>query len=91
MVDEVGDFHLLHDLDVRVWHNGGYLRNETAVGLCYTGNYEPNPAQRRGLREAIRWCERRLGRSLFVSGHKDTYATACPGPTWPAWKSEVLP
>lgn len=91
MVDAVGDVHLLHDLTRRVWHNAGWLRNETAIGICYIGNYEPNPAQKRGLRQAIRWCQEQLGRALSVQGHKDTYATACPGPTWPGWKEEILP
>jgi len=91
MVDEVGDIHLLHDLDIRVWHNGGPQRNERAVGLCYTGDYAPNELQMKGLREAVRWCEQQLGRKLEVRGHKDTYATACPGPFWPGWRPEVIP
>jgi hypothetical protein len=91
MVDDVGDVHLLNDLNRRVWHNAGWLRNEVAIGICYTGNHEPNAAQKRGLRQAIEWCQQQLGRGLFVRGHKDTYATACPGPTWPGWIGEILP
>lgn len=91
MVDGHGRINRLHDLDVRVWHNGGYRRNDIAVGICYIGNREPNPAQQRWLRETIRLCERELGRSLAVHGHKDSAQTICPGSMWPSWRAAVLP
>lgn len=82
---------LCNSLDRRVWHNGGSGRNERAVGICYTGNSQPTPAQLRGIRQAIIWCQDQLGRQLIVGGHKDTHPTACPGPAWPSWKASVLP
>lgn len=89
VVDEVGDVHLCQDLDRYVWHSAGPGANDATIGLCYTGNHEPNEAQLQGLRSAIKWCEAQLGRSLTIHGHKDNYATACPGPTWPSWKEKV--
>ena len=90
MVDEVGDYHLLHDLDRRVWHNGAPGRNESAVGICYIGNTEPNDEQIQGIKRAIAYSENQLQKKLGVYGHKDNYATACPGATWPQWKVKLL-
>ena len=94
MVTQDGTVHLCHDLDVRVWHSAalvnGRKRNETHVGICYTGNREPNPEQIRGLAEAIRWCQDQLGRRLTIEGHRDApYATDCPGPGWPGWHAAL--
>ena len=91
IVDGSGIISWCHDLNRRVWHNGGPGRNERAIGLCYIGNTEPNAAQKRGLRDAIRWCQEQLGRPLSVAGHKDSSPTQCPGPVWPSWRSDVLP
>lgn len=90
-VDEVGDYHLFHDLDRYVWHSAGPGANETSIGIVYTGTSRPNPRQIEGLRAALNYCEDVLGRLLKLRGHKDNYATECPGPFWPAWKSEIRP
>jgi len=90
IVDGAGVPYRCHDLDRRVWHNGAPGHNETRVGICYIGDHEPSAAQRAGLRAAIEDCERQLGRKLAVGGHKDNYATTCPGSTWPSWRSAVL-
>ena len=89
MIDEVGDYHLLHDLDRRVWHNGAPNRNNIAIGICYIGNTQPNDAQIKGMQNAITYSEQQLGRDLTISGHRDTYATQCPGNSWPVWKSKL--
>ena len=91
IVDGAGVISWCHSLDRRVWHNGGSGRNERAIGLCYIGNSEPTSAQKRALRDAIRWCQEQLGRQLVVAGHKDSYQTLCPGPSWPGWRAEILP
>lgn len=94
-VEDDGKVSLCWDLETRVWHSaavvGGIARNASHVGICYAGSYEPSVAQREGIRRAITWCEQQLGRTLTVEGHRDVYPTACPGPTWPNWRSEVLP
>lgn len=91
IVDNRGAVSWCHDLDRRVWHNGAPGRNERAIGICYIGDREPNAAQKRGIQNAIRWCQQQIGRTLIVAGHKDQYATSCPGPTWPTWRRDVLP
>lgn len=89
MIEEDGTYYLLHDLDRRVWHNGGSNRNNIAIGICYTGITEPNNKQIEGIRKAIGWCEKQLQQKLVIKGHKDTYSTRCPGDTWHEWKSEL--
>lgn len=89
IVDSAGAPYKAWDLDVRVWHSAAPGKNSGSIGICYTGNVEPNAAQIRGLRACIFDASRELGRSLPVTGHKDDYATECPGPAWPAWKNAV--
>jgi hypothetical protein len=89
-----GTPNLCHNIDRRVWHSGavvgGVSRNQSHVGICYTGNQRPNSAQIRGLASAIKWCQDQLGRKLTIEGHKDPpYGTDCPGPLWPSWRAEV--
>ena len=84
-----GAVNICHDLTVRCWHSGavvnGVSRNVSHVGICYTGNVQPNSEQIEGLRRAIGWVEQQLGRRLTVEGHRSVYATACPGPTMDQW------
>jgi hypothetical protein len=95
LITQDGDANLCHDLDRRTWHSGavvnGLGRNLTHVGICYTGNVEPNAAQVDGFADAIDWCELQLmGHQLSIEGHKDPpYSTDCPGPRWPTWRPRV--
>ena len=90
VVTHDGIVHWCHDLDVRCWHNGAPGHNSTRIGVCYTGDHEPNVAQLAALRGLTPWLEGQLDRALLVEGHKDHYATACPGPTWPSWRAALL-
>ena len=98
IVDGAGQLYLCHDLKVRTWHSGarvnGISRNVSHVGVCYIGDVEPNEAQLMGLKKAIEWVRDSIALDtawpLAIEGHRDApYATACPGPTWPAWKSRL--
>jgi hypothetical protein len=95
LIDGTGTANLCHDLDVRTWHSaavvGGLGRNLTHVGVCFTGDQQPDDAQIRGIAEAIRWCQDQLGgRQLAIEGHRDPpYATQCPGPGWNQWRGAV--
>ena len=92
-VEESGRVVLAWDLKVRVWHSAavvaGIARNLSHIGICYAGNVKPNAAQKRGMANALSWCERQLGRELTVEGHGWVYATACPGGTSHDWVPEV--
>lgn len=95
VVDKAGVVYLCHDLSVRVWHSGasvaGVARNASHVAICYIGNQAPSAPQITGIGRAIAWCEKTIGRSLTIEGHRDPAGgTTCPGPTWPAWRAAVL-
>ena len=86
-----GVIHWCHDLAVRCWHNGAPGANTRKVGICYTGDVEPNSAQLRALQWLNRDLMARLESSIWlVDGHKDSSPTGCPGPEWPTWKAAIL-
>lgn len=86
-----GQVYLCNGLDARVWHSGAAGRNDTRVGLCFTGTGAPTAAQVAGMGRFLAWAERTLGRPLDVEGHRDApYATQCPGPAWPGFKPALL-
>lgn len=93
-VEGSGRVVLAHSLEVRPWHSAAVVngrgRNYTHVGVCYSGDQEPNPSQRQGLAKALRWLEQTLGRTLHVEGHGDVFSTRCPGPTRGTWLPEVV-
>jgi hypothetical protein len=94
-VEGDGRVYLAWDLATRVWHSeaviAGKARNATHVGICYAGNVKPNAAQMAGLGLAVGWVFRSLARALTIEGHRDApVSTACPGPAWPAWRTELL-
>lgn len=92
IVDGQGVPHMAYDLNVRTWHSAAFGRNTTYVGVCYIGDQQPSPVQLVGLRTCLRHIEWQLGRPLqTIEGHKDEYATQCPGPAWPTWRAAVLP
>lgn len=90
-VDGQGVAYLCHDFNVRVWGSGQPGANETQIHCCYAGDVEPNAAQLAAIKAAIGWADAELKRALVVKGHKDGYATECPGPKWPAWRDAILP
>jgi hypothetical protein len=85
-----GKTTLAWDLDVATWHNSAYNRNTTNVGICYAGDVAPSEEQITAMAQSIGWLQKQLGRQLGIDGHKDTYATECPGASWPAWKQKVV-
>jgi hypothetical protein len=93
LVDGNGVIHLCHDLGVRVWHSAafenGVKRNDSHVGIVYTGDKRPSAKQIVGLATAIDYCETQLGRRLKIEGHGDIYPTSCPGPDWPKWRADI--
>jgi N-acetylmuramoyl-L-alanine amidase len=92
IVDEMGVPYRAWDLSTRCWHSAASGRNSRYVGVVYTGDHEPNPAQRIAIRACFADVERQLGRKLdVIEGHGDVYRTVCPGPTWPRWKDQILP
>lgn len=91
LVDGEGIAYLCHDLNVRVWGSGQPGANESQVHICYTGLIEPNAKQIPTIRNAVKWADDQFAWSLALKGHKDGYATQCPGPKWPDWKPAITP
>ena len=59
--------------------------NGDSIGICLAGNFEtgkPTEAQLAALVELIQYLRGKYG-DLFVIGHKDVMATACPGKHFP--------
>lgn len=90
IVDQSGAPWWVWDIDVRVWHSAAPGKNTQSVGVCYIGDVEPNAAQILGLAAALNHAQGILGRVLTVAGHRDDYATECPGPRWPVWRDAVI-
>lgn len=88
-VDGTGRAAFCQDLDRRVWGSDGPGWNERACHVCWSGTVRPNDAQIKGLRACHADAQRRLGRKLAPYGHRETGATACPGPHLAEWKPLV--
>lgn len=90
-IEKSGEVVWCHDLNKRTWGSGQPGMNERAVHVCYSGNHSPNPEQLLGLHKARNFSQYSIlqGKILEVKGHKDGYATQCPGPLWPQWKDQI--
>lgn len=69
--------------------NGDVALNEAHYAVCglvgSTGSTKPTPDQLNGLRDAIEYCRAHGPAGGQIKGHRDGYATACPGPVLYAW------
>lgn len=82
-----------HNADKRVWGSGQQGMNERAIHICYSGNTAPNEAQIEALVRGKQFATYSMlepTRQLTVVGHKDGYATQCPGATWDTWKARII-
>jgi hypothetical protein len=63
--------------------NGGRVLNENHYAVCAmvgdSGQTEPTEPMLHGLRDAIEWLQRDGGAGVEIKGHRDGYATSCPG------------
>ncbi|GAA1161001.1 hypothetical protein F4556_005173 [Kitasatospora gansuensis] len=56
-----------------------------------SGLTEPTDAQLHGLRDAVEWFQRDGGAGPEIKGHRDGYATSCPGGPLYAWVQAGAP
>ncbi|PZG20589.1 hypothetical protein C1J01_08785 [Nonomuraea aridisoli] len=62
------------------------------LGLVGTsGVTEPPPAMLHGIRDAIEWLREEGDAGREIKGHRDGYATSCPGPELYAWVRDGAP
>ncbi|WP_181785060.1 peptidoglycan recognition protein family protein [Streptomyces phytophilus] len=75
--------------------NGTTSLNEAhyaVLGLVGTsGVTTPPDAQLHGLRDAIEYCRSEGPAGSEIKGHRDGYATSCPGPVLYAWVQKGAP
>ncbi len=80
LIDRSGRIYQTQELDTISFHTGG--RNTPTVGIALIGNYdqlEPSSAIIEAIRYTVRHIERKVGRQLFLTAHRDHKSTSCPG------------
>lgn len=75
--------------------NGNTALNEQDYAVCLlvgsSGLTKPTDAQLDGARDAIDYCRKNGPAGTWLGGHRDGYATACPGDTVYAWVKAGAP
>ncbi|CAM5609173.1 hypothetical protein GCM10010329_17440 [Streptomyces spiroverticillatus] len=75
--------------------NGTSTLNAQHYAVCAmvgsSGLTTPTDAQLAGLRDAVEWLRSSGGAGDEIRGHRDGYATACPGPALYAWVQKGAP
>ncbi len=75
--------------------NGNGTLNAAHYAVCgmvgTSGQTEPTDAMKRGILEAIAELRAKGGAGSEIKGHKDGYATSCPGPALYAWVQAGAP
>ncbi|AZM54174.1 N-acetylmuramoyl-L-alanine amidase [Streptomyces sp. WAC 01529] len=75
--------------------NGGTSLNEQDYAVCLlvgsSGLTEPTAEQLHGARDAIEYCRREGPAGTWLGGHRDGYATTCPGAAVYAWVQKGAP
>jgi hypothetical protein len=82
-------------LDRRNSANGSTSLNEECYAVCLlvgsSGLTEPTDAQLHGARDAIDYCRAEGPAGDWLGGHRDGYATTCPGDAIYAWVKAGAP
>ncbi|MFF4746780.1 N-acetylmuramoyl-L-alanine amidase [Streptomyces sp. NPDC001268] len=75
--------------------NGNTTLNEQDYAVCFlvgsSGLTKPTDAQLDGGRDAIDYCRKEGPAGTWIGGHRDGYATACPGEVLYAWVKKGAP
>ncbi|MFD9211582.1 hypothetical protein ACFVY9_00400 [Streptomyces sp. NPDC059544] len=75
--------------------NGNTSLNEQDYAVCAllgsSGLTKPTDAQLHGIRDAIDYCRIEGPAGTWIGGHRDGYATACPGDVLYAWVKKGAP
>ncbi|TDC77639.1 N-acetylmuramoyl-L-alanine amidase [Actinomadura sp. 7K507] len=93
-------YNFLVDISGRVYEGRGWLvvgahapdHNTSGIGVCMIGrNGDSTAAAKRSIRWLYDEAARRTGRNLTRLGHRDVYATSCPGDELYAWVRAGMP
>lgn len=75
--------------------NGNTTLNEQDYAVCLlvgsSGLTKPTDAQLHGVRDAIDYCRKEGPAGSWLGGHRDGYATTCPGDAIYAWVQRGAP
>jgi hypothetical protein len=93
-------YNFLVDTTGRIYEGRGWLvvgahapdHNTSGIGVCMIGrDGDATPAAKRAIRAVYDEACRRTGRTLAKRGHRDVYATSCPGNELHAWVRAGMP
>ncbi|MEU8796128.1 N-acetylmuramoyl-L-alanine amidase [Spirillospora sp. NPDC048819] len=93
-------YNFLVDVKGRIYEGRGWLvigahapdHNTSGIGVCMIGrDGDATAAAKRSIRWVYDEAVRRRGRSLKKLGHRDVYATSCPGDELYAWVRAGMP
>jgi hypothetical protein len=93
-------YNFLVDVTGRIYEGRGWLvvgahapdHNTSGIGVCMIGrDGDSTPAAKRAIRWLYDEAVRRTGRSLARLGHRDVFATSCPGDELYAWVRAGMP
>ena len=93
-------YNFLVDVQGRIYEGRGWLtvgahapdHNSSGIGVCMIGrNGDATSAATRSIRALYDEAVRRSGRNLAKLGHRDVYATSCPGDQLYAWVRAGMP
>lgn len=93
-------YNFLVDYKGRIYEGRGWLtvgahapgHNTSGIGVCMIGrNGDDTPAAKRAIRWLYDQASKKAGRKLTMLGHKDVYATSCPGTRLHAWVRRGMP
>lgn len=80
MINYKGEIYQVNDLETISYQCGGC--NSTTVGVCLIGNFNteiPSEKVLKSVARTIKHINKKVGRSLSISAHKDHKNTSCPG------------
>jgi len=94
LVDREGRVFIGRGRDAQGAHCSG--SNRRAIGVCFLGDDDPGtqdatPAARAAIRSLHAQLEAELGRDLAPVGHRDGFATSCPGDELYGWVHAGMP
>ncbi|WP_197371211.1 peptidoglycan recognition protein family protein, partial [Streptomyces clavuligerus] len=79
----------------RTGANGSSTLNSAHYAVCAllgsSGLTKPTPAMLHGIRDAIEYLRERGAAGTEIKGHRDGFATTCPGPELYAWVKRGAP
>ncbi|MEV7358265.1 peptidoglycan-binding domain-containing protein [Kitasatospora sp. NPDC091276] len=91
VVSQAGEIYEGRGWDLQGAHCPGHNRSGFGVQIAIGGDQAPTDAALRAARALYDEACARTGRSLAKRGHKDGYATDCPGSRLYAWVQAGMP